>query len=85
MRLKLILILYKEMPSEPNVKVFDPHDWSAGIMQEYDDFDKSLTFEKVNSYSEAKTRRNKQILVLPLVCCSASKSYTGYVCNGNSH
>ena len=78
-------VAYKEIPSEPNVKVFDPHDWSAGIMQEYDDFDQSLTFEKVNSYSEVKTRRNKQILVLPLVCYSASKSYTRYVCNGNSY
>lgn len=78
-------VAYKEIPSKPNVKVFDPHDWSAGLIQEYDDFDQSLTFEKVNSYSEAKTRRNKQILVLPLVCCSASKSYTGYVCNGNLH
>lgn len=78
-------VTYKEIPSKPNVKVFDPHDWSAGLMQEYDDFNQSLTFEKVNSYSEAKTLRNKQILVLPLKCRSASKSYTGYVCNGNSH
>lgn len=78
-------VTYKEIPSKPNVKVFDPHDWSADLMQEYDDFNQSLTFEKVNSYSEAKTLRNKQILVLPLKCRSASKSYTGYVCNGNSH
>lgn len=76
---------YKEVPSKSNVKVFNSRDWSAGIMQEYDDFDKSLTFEKVNSYSEAKTKRNKQILVLPLICCNSSKSYTGYVCNGDSY
>ena len=67
------------------MSVFNPHDSSAGIIQGYDDFDKSLTFEQVNSYSEARTKRRKQILVLPMVNNGSSKSYTNYVCNSDTY
>lgn len=73
-------IKYNDEPNEPNVKVFDVKDMSFGVLQEYDDFDKKLTFENVNSFSDAKTTRSKSVLVLPLSSVSSSKSYTNYLC-----
>ena len=72
-------IRYNDEPNEPNVKVFDVKNMSFGVLQEYDDFDKKLTFENVNSFSDAKTTRKKSILVLPLSSVSSSKSYTNYI------
>lgn len=69
---------YNDEPSEPNVKVFDVKTLSFGILQEYDDFDKKLTFDNVNSFSSSKTIRSKRIMVLPLSTVSSSKSYTNY-------
>ncbi|MDD2205679.1 MAG: hypothetical protein PHY65_10270 [Bacteroidales bacterium] len=69
---------YTDNPSEPNVNIFDIKNLSFGILQEYDDFDKKLDFDNVNSYSDAKTKRNKNIFVLPLITKSSSKSYTRY-------
>lgn len=69
---------YNNSPQQANVKRFNVKDLSLGILQEYDDFDKKLDFDNVNSYSDAKTKRNKNILVLPLVSKSSSKSYTFY-------
>lgn len=71
-------VKYNDEPNEPNVKTFDVKKISAGILQEYDDFDKRLTFDNVNSFSDAKTTRKKIILVLPLSSVSSSKSYTNY-------
>ena len=71
-------IEYNDEPNSPNVKPFDVKNISSGILQEYDDFDKSLTFENVDNYSAAKTKRKKRILVLPLLNDSSSKSYTKY-------
>lgn len=71
-------IEYKNIPHEANVKIFDVRDQIFGVLQEYDDFDESLSFQKVNSYSELATKRKKSILVLPLVKQRASKSYTSY-------
>jgi CRISPR/Cas system-associated protein Cas5 (RAMP superfamily) len=71
-------IEYKDIPSEPNVKEFDSEHLYPGIIQEFDDFNHSLYFDNVNSYSETKTKRDKCILVLPLTCISSSKSYTNY-------
>jgi hypothetical protein len=61
-----------------NVKDFDANCLCAGIIQEYDDFDKSLCFDNVNNYSNVKTKRYKKLLVLPLSVKSSSKSYTSY-------
>lgn len=71
-------IEYLDNPSEPNVIEFDSKHLSPGIIQVYDDFAHSVSFENVNNYSEAKTTRDKHILVLPLTCISSSKSYTMY-------
>lgn len=71
-------VKYNDEPSEPNVKIFDVKKLSFGILQEYDDFGKELTFDNVNSFSDAKTTRSKGILVLPLSTVSSSKSYTNY-------
>lgn len=69
---------YNDNPNEPNVNQFNAKQLSCGLLQEYDDFDKSVSFDKVNSYSEAATKRNKSVLVLPITKCSSSKSYTSY-------
>lgn len=71
-------VCYKSGASEPNVRFFDSGSFFAGTIQEYDDFDKSLTFDKVNSYSQTSTKRKKQLLVVPLSIESSSKSYTRY-------
>jgi hypothetical protein len=73
-------VRYNDSPNESNVKAFEIKALSFGILQEYDDFDKRLTFDNVNSYSDAKTTRIKNILVLPLISQSSSKSYTSYKC-----
>ena len=49
-----------------------------GVLQEYDDFGDTLTFDNVNSYSEIKTKRVKNIMFLPMNRKSSSKSYTLY-------
>jgi hypothetical protein len=67
-----------DIPNESNVKNFDVKNLSFGLLQEYDDFGKELTFDNVNSYSEAKTNRMKNLWVLPLKSSSSSKSYTSY-------
>lgn len=72
-------VKYNDEPSESNVKAFNVKEIAFGILQEYDDFDKKLTFENVNSFSDAKTTRKKSILVLPLSSVSSSKSYTNYI------
>ena len=70
---------YNDEPNSPNVKPFDVKNISSGgILQEYDDFDKTLTFENVDNYSAVKTKRKKRILVLPLINDGSSKSYTKY-------
>lgn len=74
-------VRYKNEPSNPNVKAFDANSLSFGVLQEYDDFDKKLKFNNVNSYSDAKTTRSKIIFVLPLSTISSSKSYTTYSTN----
>jgi hypothetical protein len=71
-------VKYSDNPSEPNVHPFDDKKLSAGLLQEYDDFEKNLAFDSVNSYSSAKTNRAKKLLVLPLQNCGSSKSYTKY-------
>jgi hypothetical protein len=71
-------VRYSDNPNEPNIKVFDASKPSFGILQEYDDFGNNLSFENVNSYSDANTKRVKQLLVLPLQCGYSSKSYTSY-------
>jgi hypothetical protein len=71
-------VRYSDSPNEPNVKVFDVKNLSFGILQEYDDFDKKLTFDNVNNFSNGKTKRRKQIFILPLTTVSSSKSYTSY-------
>jgi len=71
-------IRYNDNPNEPNVKIFDVKNLSFGILQEYDDFGKKLTFNSVNSYSEEQTNRDKKLLVLPLRSSNSSKSYTSY-------
>lgn len=73
-------VKYNNQPSDSNVKTFDVKELSFGILQEYDDFDKKLTFDNVNSFSDAKTTRSKSLLVLPLSTTSSSKSYTNYTC-----
>ena len=69
---------YKDIPSNPNVTNFDTQIIAAGIIQEFDDFDHSLSFGNVNSYSSLKTKRKKMLLVMLLSNIRSSKSYTHY-------
>ncbi|MBD0402739.1 hypothetical protein [Flammeovirga sp. EKP202] len=71
---------YSNSPQEANVKPFDINEAPVGILQEYDDFDPSVSFEQVNSYSSKKTKRKKEVLVLPLKSTHTSKGYTVYEC-----
>jgi CRISPR/Cas system-associated protein Cas5 (RAMP superfamily) len=71
-------VKYCDNPSEPNVYFFDDKKLSPGLLQEYDDFEHDLTFDKVNSYSNATTNRCKHLLILPLKRGNSSKSYTIY-------
>jgi hypothetical protein len=67
---------YSDAPSEANVRVFQADLLASGILQEYDDFDPSVTFENVSNFSSKNTKRKKQIMVIPLESVSSSKSYT---------
>jgi len=70
---------YKDNPNEPNVNVFKADTLSAGILQEYDDFNNKLTFEHVNNYGgKVSVKREKIILLLPLTRTGSSKSFTTY-------
>lgn len=71
---------YKEFPNEPNSRYLKEEMLSAGLIQEYDDFNEKLTFEHVNNYGgKASVKREKKILILPLNRKNSSKSYTNYV------
>ncbi len=70
---------YNDTPNEPNVKILDDKDLNHyGVLQEYDDFDKSLNFNNVNSYCIDKTKRNKKIFIIPLTHIRSSQSYSLY-------
>ena len=70
---------FKDNPLPANVVPFDIERIQyGGLLQEYDDFDDSLTFDNVNNYSESRTKRVKKILFLPMNRKSSSKSYTLY-------
>lgn len=69
---------YSDSPSSPNVLSFDNHKIIPGIIQEYDDINKKMKFENVNSYSKQTVIRDKKLLVIPLIRESFSKSYTKY-------
>lgn len=71
---------YKNNPEEPNVKEFDTSDFSAGILQEYDDISYKAKFENINNYASAKAKREQKILVIPVENVNSSKSYTHYRC-----
>jgi len=69
---------FSDNPPEANVKPFDVKNGVAGVLQSYDDFDEKATFDSVNNYSVANSKRKKQILVLPLSIESSSKNFTQF-------
>lgn len=69
---------YNDNPPEANVVPFDVKKGLSGILQNFDDFDKSVTFEMVNNYSQKSTKRKSVILVLPLALKKTSKSYSSF-------
>lgn len=69
---------YRDNPGEPNVKEFDPSDFSPGILQEYDDVSPKADFKNVDNHNTANAMRCKKILVIPLIRVGSSKSYTHY-------
>ena len=70
---------FKDNPLPANVVPFDIGSVQCGgLLQEYDDFCDTLTFDNVNNYSESKTKRIKNIMFLPMIRKRSSKSYTLY-------
>ncbi|MFN4084202.1 MAG: hypothetical protein ACK4K9_11275 [Bacteroidia bacterium] len=69
---------YNDNPPQANVVPFDVTEGHAGILQKYDDFDESVTFEMVNNFSGKSTKRKDEILLLPLHLIKTSKSFTSY-------
>ncbi|MEA3313128.1 MAG: hypothetical protein U9Q18_01985 [Caldisericota bacterium] len=52
---------------------------SPGLIVEMDDFDETVTFDNVNTYSPAKTKRKKKFYILPIKIERANKNFTSYV------
>lgn len=71
-------VKYSDDPHEANVKEFDVQSNLSGTLQEYDDFDKSVTFDNVDNFSGTNTKRKKVILSLPLKSTGSSKSFSSY-------
>lgn len=71
-------IEYKSESNEPNVKIFDSKGLGAGILQSYDNFDESVTFEQVNNYSSSPTKRKQEIKVIPVSLVGTSKGFSIY-------
>lgn len=73
---------FRENPLPANVVPFNVEEVQyGGILQEYDDFGEKVTFDNVNNYSDKKTERKKQVMLLPLHKICSSKSYTLYKVN----
>lgn len=73
-------VKYNDNPNEPNVNIFDPSNFSEGIIQEYDDMLPSVKFENINNYDSKAAKREKKLLVIPVFNKSSSKSFTHYMC-----
>lgn len=71
---------YRDNPGEPNVKEFDASDLSSGILQEFDDISPTAEFKHIDNFDTANAKREKRILVLPVIKVNSSKSYTNYEC-----
>ena len=70
---------YSDNPNQANVKPFQAKLGLAGILQEYDDFDKNATFDNVNNFSTASAKRQKNIWTLPIKRINSSKSFSHYI------
>jgi hypothetical protein len=69
---------YSDSPSDPNVIEFGKKNLTFGVLQEYDDFETSATFDTANNFSSTKPKRIKRIQVLPLSSISTSKAFSVY-------
>lgn len=72
---------YSDKPNVANVTSFDAKTIVPGIIEEYDDFEKSVEFENVNNFSSKNTKREKKILTIPVSKVSSSKSFSCYKVN----
>jgi hypothetical protein len=69
---------YSDAPSSSNVQLFSAENIGAGLLQEFDDFAPSMSFDNVNSYSSGRVSRAKKVFLLPIEKISSSKSYTHF-------
>lgn len=69
---------YRDNPSEPNVNEFNASEFSAGVLQEFDDISSKADFNNVDNFDSANAKRYKKILVIPVQKINSSKSYTHY-------
>lgn len=71
---------YRANPSEPNIKEFNVSDFSAGILQEFDDISLKAQFKNIDNFDSFSAQREKKILVIPVRNENSSKSYTHFRC-----
>ncbi|PVD52175.1 hypothetical protein DC498_10625 [Terrimonas sp.] len=71
-------VTYNDNPNEPNVTDFDAKRLLPGVLQEYDDFDSKCSFDRVNNFSSATTKRGKRVMLIPVQKANSSKSYSIY-------
>lgn len=71
-------VAYSNYPNEPNVSEYDIQKITTGILQQYDDFEESATFDNANNFSTTKPKRKQEIYVLPLTRINTSKAFTVY-------
>ena len=65
--------------SEYSVRLNDIfNNLSPGIINEMDDFDKTLSFDNVNTFSPSKTKRERNYYILPIRTEQANKNFTLY-------
>lgn len=69
---------YNDSPPHANVVSFNVKKGLTGILQKYDDFDESVTFEMVNNFTEKKTKRKELIWIIPVILKKSSKAYSVY-------
>lgn len=69
---------YNDTPPEPNVTLFDYNTTKKGIIQKFDDFDSSVTFEMVSNLSDKKTKRKQESWLIPVELEESSKAYSKF-------
>jgi hypothetical protein len=71
-------VKYSDNPNDANVNDFNSANFSAGIIQEYDDMVSKAHFDSINNYNSKSAKRDKKLFVIPVSNVSSSKSFSHY-------